>query len=213
MKKYFIDEAETFAITEPVDVRVELMGWEEFPIVYIDNFYQNPDKVRNLALRFPSDETDMTIDMEEFVDVWTPICEQVFGVQDIESLKADSTFSVRTSQSKDRSDIPHMDGGIHDRGWSGVIYLNKGKECKGGTGFYTYKGQQVNPFQDGIWREDFVDDTIGPWDLIHLAEMKYNRMILYPDNILHGAYDKPGFFEGEDYRLAQVFFIPLHFFS
>ena len=35
------------------DARVELMGWEETPIVYIDNFYQNPDKVRNLALRFP----------------------------------------------------------------------------------------------------------------------------------------------------------------
>ena len=102
MKKYFIDEPETFAITEPVDVRVELIGWQEFPIVYIDNFYKNPNKVRNLALRFPSTETDMTIDMEEFVDVWTPICEQVYGVKDITSLKADSTFSVRSSQSKDR---------------------------------------------------------------------------------------------------------------
>ena len=211
MKKYFIDESKTFAITEPVDVRVELMGWEEFPIVYIDNFYQNPDKVRNLALRFPSDETDMAIDMEEFVDVWTPICEQVFGVQDIESLKADSTFSIRTSQSKDGSDIPHIDGGIHDRGWSGVIYLNKGKECKGGTGFYTYKGMQVNPYQEGIWREEIVTDSVGPWELVHLAKMKYNRMIMYPDNILHGSYDKPGWFEGDTYRLVQVFFIPLHF--
>ena len=34
--------------------RVELIGWQETPIVYIDNFYKNPDKVRNLALRFPS---------------------------------------------------------------------------------------------------------------------------------------------------------------
>tara|TARA_A200000113_G_scaffold123289_1_gene110874 strand:+ start:194 stop:796 length:603 start_codon:yes stop_codon:yes gene_type:complete len=199
MKKYFIDEAETFAITEPVDVRVELMGWEEFPIVYIDNFYQNPDKVRNLALRFPSDETDMTIDMEEFVDVWTPICEQVFGVQDIESLKADSTFSVRTSQSKDRSDIPHMDGGIHDRGWSGVIYLNKGKECKGGTGFYTYKGLQVEPDQSGIDKDGF--------ELVHLAEMKYNRFIMYPSNILHMAVDEESWFEEDLHRLIQVFYL------
>ena len=43
--------------------------------------------------------------------------------------------------------------------------------------------------------------------------MKYNRMIMYPDNILHGAYDKPGFFEDDIYRLVQTFFIPLHFFS
>ena len=34
----------------------------------------------------------------------------------------------------------------------GLIYLNKPKECKGGTGFYTYKGQQVNPIQSGVWR-------------------------------------------------------------
>ena len=45
MKKYFIDEAETFAISDDLDARVELMGWQEFPIVYIDNFYKNPDKV------------------------------------------------------------------------------------------------------------------------------------------------------------------------
>ena len=199
MKKYFINESETFAITEPVDVRVELMGWEEFPIVYIDNFYQNPDKVRNLALRFPSDETDMAIDMEGFVDVWTPICSQVYGVQDIESLKADSTFSIRTSQSKDRSDIPHIDGGIHDVGWSGVIYLNKGKECKGGTGFYTYKGLQVEPDQSGIDKDGF--------ELVHQSEMVYNRFVMYPSNILHKALDDEGWFEDDLHRLIQVFYL------
>ena len=199
MKKYFIDEVETFAITEPVDVRVELMGWEEFPIVYIDNFYQNPDKVRNLALRFPSDETDMAIDMEGFVDVWAPICSQVYGVQDIESLKADSTFSIRTSQSKDRSDIPHIDGGIHDVGWSGVIYLNKGKECKGGTGFYTYKGLQVEPDQSGIDKDGF--------ELVHQSEMVYNRFVMYPSNILHKALDDEGWFEDDLHRLIQVFYL------
>ena len=50
MKKYFINEQETFAVNEEVTARVELMGWQEFPIVYIDNFYKNPDKVRNLHL-------------------------------------------------------------------------------------------------------------------------------------------------------------------
>ena len=44
-------KSETFAINEELGARVELMGWQETPIVYIDNFYKNPDKVRNLALR------------------------------------------------------------------------------------------------------------------------------------------------------------------
>ena len=54
MKKYFIDEEETFAISDEIGARVELMGWQEIPIVYIDNFYKNPDMVRNLALRCPA---------------------------------------------------------------------------------------------------------------------------------------------------------------
>ena len=43
MKKYFIDEEETFAINDELGARVELIGWEEHPIIYIDNFYKNPD--------------------------------------------------------------------------------------------------------------------------------------------------------------------------
>ena len=53
MKKYFINEEKTFALNDDLEARVELMGWQELPIVYVDNFYQNPDKVRNLALRCP----------------------------------------------------------------------------------------------------------------------------------------------------------------
>ena len=94
-------------------------------------------------------------------------------------------------------------------GWAGLIYLNKDDECKGGTGFYTYKGHQVNPKQDGLWDKDYVCDSIGPWELMHLAEMKFNRMIMYPATVMHTPYDKPGFFEGDDYRLVQVFFLPV----
>ena len=231
MKKYFIDEVETFAINTPVDATVELMGWEEFPIVYIDNFYKNPDKVRNLALRtpgtknprilggVPGERVDIQFNLEHIWPIWIEIAENVYGLKQ-EERKAfemscmNTSFSVNVTQSNHRRRLPHIDlPDVKDRGWAGLVYLNKPKECKGGTGFYTYKGQQVNPLQSGVWREDFVDDSIGPWDLIHLAEMKYNRMIMYPDKILHGAYDKPGYFEDDIYRLVQTFFIPLHFFS
>ena len=51
MKKYFINEEETFAISDELGARVELMGWQEFPIVYIDNFYKNPDEIRNYLFK------------------------------------------------------------------------------------------------------------------------------------------------------------------
>lgn len=242
MKKYFIDEQETFALNDEIEARVELISWEEHPIVYIDNFYKNPNLVRNLALRcpgtknkricggLPGERVDMNMDLDGLGEVWKQIAEKVYGLNMNESIVFDQAvqrvpFSVNVTQSTLRQRLPHIDfpGEVETRGWAGLIYLNKGKECKGGTGFYTYKGNQVNPFQEGIWglkesdwdnedkQDNYITDSQGPWELVHLAEMKYNRMIMYPDRILHGAYDKPGFFEGDDYRLAQVFFIPLHF--
>tara|TARA_Y200000002_G_scaffold232814_1_gene192261 strand:- start:65 stop:784 length:720 start_codon:yes stop_codon:yes gene_type:complete len=239
MKKYFIDEQETFEINTPVDARVELMGWEKLPIVYVDNFYKNPNMVRNLALRcpgtknprvlggVPGERVDMNMNLDNMWGIFTEIAEGVFGLTMGERKNFDETlknvaFSVNVTQSNHRTRLPHIDvADINDRGWAGVIYLNKPKECKGGTGFYTYKGQQVNPFQEGIWgnkKEDwwkqppeqhYVTDDVGPWKLIHLAEMKYNRMIMYPSNVLHGAYDKEGYFTDDNYRLTQVFFLPI----
>ena len=228
MKRYFINEQETFAVNEEVTARVELMGWQEFPIVYIDNFYKNPDKVRNLALRCPPTDNpricgkspgtrvNMNMNLDHIHEVWKCIADNVYAlrlgeVNAFDKACLEVPFSVNVTQSKDRFRIPHIDYPFESeiKGWAGVIYLNKGKECQGGTAFYNYKGQQVNPEQNGIWEEDYVSDSIGPWELIHLAEMKYNRMIFYPTNVLHGSYDKPGFFEDDNYRLTQVFFLPL----
>ena len=227
MKKYFIDEIETFAINTPVDATVELMGWEEFPIVYIDNFYKNPDKVRNLALRtpgtknprilggVPGERVDIQFNLEHIWPIWIEIAENVYGLKQEERKAFDmscmyTSFSVNVTQSNHRRRLPHIDlPDVKDRGWAGLIYLNKGDECKGGTGFYTYKGHQVNPKQDGLWDKDYVCDSIGPWELMHLAEMKFNRMIMYPATVMHTPYDKPGFFEGDTYRLTQVFFLPV----
>ena len=78
MKKYFIDEHETFAINDELGARVEIMGWEETPIIYIDNFYKYPDKVRDLTLRVPGTKNnrvcaglpgvrvDMNMDLDNF---------------------------------------------------------------------------------------------------------------------------------------------------
>ena len=227
MKKYFIDEAKTFAINTPVDARVELMGWEEIPIVYIDNFYKNPNMVRNLALKLPPTSDQRILggvtgsrvasffDFQHIYPIWVEIAQNVFGLKKEEEEKFEASmfstpFSVNVTQSKDRPDLRHIDlPDVTSRGWAGLIYLNKGDECKGGTGFYTYKGHQVNPKQDGLWDKDYVCDSIGPWELMHLAEMKFNRMIMYPATVLHAPYDKPGFFEGDTYRLTQVFFLPV----
>ena len=52
MKKGFIDEHEVFALGDDLEASVHTIGPEKSKIVTIDNFYKNPDMVRDLPYRF-----------------------------------------------------------------------------------------------------------------------------------------------------------------
>jgi hypothetical protein len=58
-----------------------------------------------------------------------------------------------------------------------------------------------------ILPDHFVVDDCGDWKRIGIAEMKFNRMIIYSQNIFHSAYVKPDMFIDGVYRLNQQFFI------
>ena len=53
MKKAFIDEHEVFALNDDLEASVHTIGPEKSKIVTIDNFYKNPEMVRDLALQIP----------------------------------------------------------------------------------------------------------------------------------------------------------------
>ena len=75
----------------------------------------------------------------------------------------------------------------------------KVKNVRVALGSIQYKGLQVEPDQSGIDKDGF--------ELVHLAEMKYNRFIMYPSNILHMAVDEESWFEEDLHRLIQVFYL------
>ena len=54
---------------------------------------------------------------------------------------------------------------------------------------------------------EYINDSIMDWKLIGIAPMKFNRMVLYNQAVLHSAYVKPYMFTGDTYRLNQQFFI------
>ena len=72
--------------------------------------------------------------------------------------------------------------------WACVVYLNHLDECEGGTGFYRY-----DPKKDAI-------------NLEHLSKMEYNKAVLYPANMVHGAIMEKTMFKNCD-RLVQVMFM------
>ncbi len=134
----------------------------------------------------------------------------------VESFKR-ATFMVNVMTSNNLPPrLPHVDY-PDKRLLASAIYLNTPEECAGGTAFYTFGGNQ---YADEITYssktidiagttppDHFVVDDCGDWKQIGLAEMKFNRMVIYSQNLFHSPYIKPGMFTNGVYRLNQQFFI------
>jgi len=238
MKKNFIDESEVFAINKDLQASVYTIGPENSKIVYVDNFYKNPDMVRDLALTIPctnnpiimagapGSRVDAYYNFEPLTPFFTNILGGVYGdnmekhqisPQKVQDSMKGLTFCVNVTQSENLKPIvPHVDD---DSGqlYAATVYLNKDDECAGGTSFYTLEGNQLGgPDQIDAWLkkkgkypyyDNYITDSEEEWEMIHLAEMKYNRFVMYPANIYHTGYIKPGMFVGDTWRLVQMFFL------
>lgn len=237
-KPNFINEKQVFEINPDLEASVHVIGPEEVKVVVIENFYKNPDLVRDLALTIPPTENVKILSGSpgsrifghyNFVNMY-PILQHVFrnvygditkDITDEEIKTAISTtpFCVNINQSHNMPPVtPHIDD-ENRMLFAAALYLNKPEECAGGTSFYMLEGkQQVTNKDVGNWLKKtnkgnfhthYLVDSEQDWDLLSVAEMKYNRLVMYPGNVLHTAYVKPEMFTGENYRLVQMFFIPL----
>ena len=79
----------------------------------------------------------MNMNLDHIHEVWKSIADNVYGlrlgeVNAFDKACLEVPFSVNVTQSKDRFRIPHIDYQFESeiKGWAGVIYLNKGKECQ-----------------------------------------------------------------------------------
>lgn len=226
MKKHIIDESKVFEINENLSATVFTVGPKKSKIIIVDDFYKNPHLVRELALTIPptrhpgilggvpGGRIDASYNLEHFSQVFDNLIRNVFLPEEQRNLNSNlgeifksATFCVNVIQSTDLPPkVPHVDNREEFR-FASTIYLNTPKECAGGTSFYTFNGSQDGQELTEGLQNQYVADSIGPWEMIFLAEMKFNRFVLYEQNILHTAYVKPGMFENDLYRLVQMFFI------
>lgn len=227
MKKNVINEAEVFALSDEFDLEIVTFGPQNTKVVIVDNFYKNPHLVRELALTIPptykkeimhgapGGRIDALYNMSHLHKLYDDIITNDFS-QDSSSSAGNklgtelyfnqASFCVNVITSSDLFPAnPHVDLREPNR-YASSINLNTPEECAGGTAFYTYKGCQYGPPPGTVPRTTFIYDSVGDWEMIYLAEMKFNRMIIYQQNILHSAYIKPGWFT-DYYRLNQMFFI------
>lgn len=184
-------------------------------LIICDNFYNNPEEVRNFALQqnfevkgnYPGNRTKSHL-TQEIAD-W--ISKVVGGEFVMEGL-GDDTYcgAFQFTTAKDRTWI-HADGWNQ---WAGVVYLTPDAPASGGTGIYRHKptgAYKMPRLTDGS-RNDTLAELINAdgqdytkWELIDQVGNKYNRAVFYKGDLFHASMDYFGR-DLQDGRLFQTFF-------
>lgn len=195
-------------------------------IIVIDNFYENPLSVRDLALKCEyidqenlPDKFAGTESKKSFYtkDVLQKI-ETAIGQKIIVDPKNYSFGVFAKTYAKDKKNLTiHLDGSD----WTALVYLSLPEHCQGGTTFYEHRDLGLNavPKDETLLergfssKEDFISKQITPisqdlssWKESVRIKMKFNRLLLFKAGDLFHAAD--GYFGDTDLncRLLQLFF-------
>ncbi len=191
-------------------------------VIIIDNFYQDPDNVREFALNqefgvqgnYPGNRTVSFLDdeLKYYINsIIEPHDGEITYWGDNEEVCYTGAFQLTTAN--DRTWI-HSD---QTTGWAGVCYLTPNAPHTGGTGLFRHKesglyrvpkdeyGNKVD-YDHQMMSEvgnDFQDYT--KWDRVDTVGNIYNRLVLYRGDIFHASLDYFGS-DLDDGRLFQTFF-------
>lgn len=181
--------------------------------IVVDNFYGNPDSVREFALSQPFDvrgnfpgartKTFLNEDVKYAIRgiVWSSSGEVTNWFE-----QDGLTGSFQIAVAADRTWI-HSD---HFNTWAAVCYLTPDAPLSSGTALYRHKATgRTRP----ISREDSTDYNCydyTKWDAVDRIGNIYNRLVLYRGDLFHASLD----YFGDNLhngRLFQVFFFDTQF--
>lgn len=180
----------------------------------IDDFYINPDEVREYALtqdfdvdgNYPGHRTVSHLD-DDLKDSLQNLVEPFAGK--ITYWGGDYSGSFQYTTSEDRSWI-HSDS---TAGWAAVLYLTPDAPVSSGTGLYKHKETGLCGWDNSKYTEE--ETSLAPhmseardytkWDLVDRLGNKFNRLVMYRSDNYHVSMDYFGK-DKYDGRLFQVFF-------
>lgn len=185
----------------------------------IDNFYNDPDSIRKIALsceymeskhdshnfRFGNAPWPGQVSKNNYSPKNIDYTISKFFNKQLRQLPNINSGRFRLSSAEDKqSNVVHLDTCTY----AGVLYLNPNMHDTPGTIFYTHKDTQTTYGTQQLFNELFDKKHINDlsyWDINLISYIVYNRMIIYPANIFHGI--GPLFGNSlKDSRLVQLFF-------
>jgi hypothetical protein len=197
-----------------------------FPITCVDNFFDNPDEVRKLALsldfntkegRYPGVRTQELHEVAP--DYFHYFCRKLFGlfynIDEVElSWVVKTCFQMIEPFKEDGTNF----GWVHkDQSnlFAGIIYLTPDADLNSGTSIFKPKklgfdpintDQKIKLYTDHVVTEEIKKSLKESNDrYVETVDFKniYNRFVCWGGNEFHAA---NSFYTGNEPRLTQVFF-------
>lgn len=201
----------------------------KFPILCVDDFYLDPQEVRDYALTldYPQNESVYpgirTLPLHEinreFFDIF---CEKLFSI--FYNLENESgRWEVSTFFQKTYSRDPDPKS-LLNSGWdhkdddvvfAGVIYLNEDSFADSGTTISKLKSEPErnfeirNKFYSGseVDKDNYASELKKHRECFEdslIVKNQFNRLICYDSEYFHR---ESNFFSNEEFRLTQLFFV------
>lgn len=179
-------------------------------LVVVDNFYDNPDEVREFALaqqfevrgNYPGLRTKSFLNDSQRAVIDALLRYPAGGVTDwlLDENSDGYTGAFQICTQNDRTWI-HSD---YNNMWAGVCYLTPDAPISGGTALYMHKQSGE---RESVGNTDHGEDArdYTKWEVVDRIGNIYNRLILYPGNMYHASLDYFGS-NLNDGRLFQTFF-------
>ena len=179
-------------------------------ILVTDDFYSNPDSVREFALaqdfgvrgNFPGLRTKSFLN-QDVMDCVQSILWNVAGQITNWHREDGLTGSFELATAANRSWI-HTD---HHNTWAGVCYLTPNAPYTGGTGLFRHKETGATISRE---LEVYESQDMTKWDQIDTIGNRYNRLAMYRSDLFHTSLDYFGK-DLHDGRLFQLFFLTTQF--
>jgi hypothetical protein len=182
--------------------------------VVVDDFYDNPDDVRERALRLNYRRPDgvnypgVTADTPDDIEPTMARFSALLGGIDIKCQRNQGAFRITTAADMaTRTSMIHCD----TPDFSAIVHLSKNHTE--GTYFYRHKAlglDRVSPEDNArlVVRQTIEADTLNldAWETLYMIPMKYNRLLIFDGKYFHsGAHRLTGASLAEG-RLTQNFF-------
>lgn len=195
-----------FRLNAAAELRIERVG-EDCPVLVADNFYEDPEAVRQLALTGSYDSSlayypglHSNIPPQALAPLFEQLA-RLLGTLGTPGLRPEhftSDFSIVTTPAAQMladQKHPHIDGQLI----AGVIYLNPHLEI--GTCLFRHlptgrsmlrTQAEMDEYNDWLREHGaatqpatYAIEQEGVWERLHTLTGCYNRLVMYPGNAFH----------------------------